>query len=129
MDPGPEREKYFKDEASDILKEWRKDRANMSSFWREFFGEGLIDTGTKFLADVAKGAGFGTVGAAAAGATTIGALTAGIVSGGAGLAIGVASHIAKSARRITKRGRESHFRYLTMMEKAGVVFRSDLNRF
>jgi hypothetical protein len=120
------REKYFKQAAMDIVNNWQHDRANMSSFWREFFGEGLIDTGAKFLGDAVKGANIGTT-ASLTGMIGASALTAGLVSAGAGLVIGVAAHTAKSATHVRKRAVESPYRYLTTIEKAGVVFRRNVN--
>ena len=60
-------------------------------------------------------------------ANPAGAVTAGLVSGGAGLVIGVAAHAAKSVTHIRKRAAESPYRYLTTIEKAGVIFRRNLN--
>lgn len=48
MDPGPGLLEYFKDKAADVLSEWRAGRANMSHFWRGFFGEGLAEPASEF---------------------------------------------------------------------------------
>jgi hypothetical protein len=49
MDRGPRRDEFFKDEVAGILKKWERDRANMSNYWKAFFGKGLVDAGAKFL--------------------------------------------------------------------------------
>jgi hypothetical protein len=138
MDPGPDRDTYFQDIASKALRHWRSDRKSMHSYWRKFFGEGLVDTSEKFVetvaekltggaaeaaAGVAAGAGAGAVAVAGGGAALA---TAAIASAGVGLAVGVVFHGVKSYFRMRTAERDSPYRYLTLMEKAGVVFRSDL---
>jgi hypothetical protein len=130
MDPGAEREQFFLDEVARILKEWERDRANMANFWSAFFGKGLIDTAAKFAekaGDKVVGALVGGgIGAAAAGATTFASFaTASLISGGAGLVIGLAVHAGTSAAQARTRARDSHYRYLSILEQRGVVFRTD----
>jgi hypothetical protein len=152
MDAGPEREGYFNDAASKVLQEWRSDRSNLSNYWRTFFGQGKIDGSQKFVEKVAdkltsgteKAAG-GLVGAAAsaggggiagaaagggtaamAGAGAAAMATAAVASAGVGLAIGVVFHAVRSYSRMRENEENSPYRFLTLMEEAGVVFRSDL---
>jgi hypothetical protein len=130
MDPGPRRDERFKDEVSSVLKEWDNDRANMSSTWREFFGKGLADAVSKFLEKVtdkiftgaASGASAGLLGAQ----TGSGLASATFIGAGTGLAIGLIVHTGKSIATVRERGRESPYRYLTLMKEAGAVFRSDI---
>lgn len=137
MDPGRERETYFRDVASKVLQGWRSDRSNMSAYWRKFFGEGLRDTSQKFVEKVAetltsggeKAAGGGAAGATAAvvgGGGAAAMATAAVAGAGVGLAIGVVFHGVKSYFRMRSAEQDSPYRYLTLMEQAGVVFRSDL---
>jgi hypothetical protein len=134
MDPGVGREGFFRDEVVSILKEWDRDRANMANFWRTFFGKGLVDAGAKFLEKagdktVSGILGGGVIGAWAGGTTVASLATASMIGGGAGLVIGLAVHAGTSFTEVSKRERESHYRYLSIMQKAGVVFRSDVTGF
>ncbi len=137
MDPGQERQQYFRDKTADVLKAWQSDRSNMSHYWRVFFGEGVADPEVKFLDIVAEklvaggekaaaGGAAGATGAAAVGATASGAFLAGLYGAGVGLGIGILVHAGKSYFKMRRQESESAYRYLTLMEKAGVVFRSDL---
>jgi hypothetical protein len=128
MDPGKERTKQFRDEVNKILKAWAGDRANMDNYWRSFFGFGLLDTSGKFLEKVI-GKAVETAPAAATAAT--GALAGLALSGpvlasGAGLGIGLFTHAAKTYADLRRKDRESPYRYLTIIENAGVVIRTDL---
>lgn len=137
-DNGRDREQYFHDVAARTLKGWRADRSNMSAYWRKFFGEGMIDTSKTFLEKVAGalvagsekaatgGAAAGATAATAAGASGISMATAAIAGAGVGLAIGVVFHGAKSYFRMVSDEQNSPYRYLALMEQAGVVFRGDI---
>jgi hypothetical protein len=132
MDPGPDRKKAFEDEVATIFKEWNSDRANMASFWRTFFGKGLVDVGAKSSEKAGDKIAEGLLGAAAAsaGGVTIASIAGpSLVSAGAGLVIGLAVHAGKSFKKTKDQQRESHYRYLSIMEDAGVVFRSDIAGF
>lgn len=135
MDAGPQRDEAFRDAASKVLDQWQADSRNMRGFVRVLFGGGnLSKLTTNFAAKVAEkmfsGATAGAV--TAAGGTTAG-MTAGSASGsvlagtiigaGAGLAVGLVAHAAGSAWAVSRRTRP--YRFLTMLEKEGVVFRSD----
>jgi hypothetical protein len=130
MDPGRERQDFLDATSERIIGEWRADRANMSTFWRKFFGKDLVDTTAKFVEAVADKllvgslAGPAAVGLAAnASATQMAA--AGLIGGGAGLVIGLVVHVGKSAVTAIEDARSSRYRYLSMMEEAGVIFRTD----
>ena len=131
MDPGRERDEYFKDEVSGILNEWRRDRANMANYWRTFFGADLLDSGGSFLEKVAEKAlsppeRFSGSSLTKKATGLVGGLAVGnLVSAGAGLAVALLVNAGESYITVRKRARTSHYRYLSMMEKAGVVFRTD----
>jgi hypothetical protein len=136
MDPGAEREKHFRDVASKVLNDWGSDRSNLASYWRQFFGKGLADTSKKFVEKVAenltsgveKAATGGLAGAAAAaiGGGAAPAIMTVVAGAGVGLAIGVIYHGVDSYFRMAGAEEDSPYRYLTLLEQAGVVFRSDL---
>jgi hypothetical protein len=128
MDPGKERTEQFTDETAKILEAWRKDRANLDNFWRRFFGLGLLDPGGKFLEKVIGKAAEATPGVAGAatGALAGLALQGPLLASGAGLGIGLFTHAAKTYADLRTKDRESPYRYLTLMESAGLVIRTDL---
>jgi hypothetical protein len=130
MDPGKKREEQFKDAVNKVIGEWRKDKANMTNFWKKFFGAGLVEEGGKSLqkfVDLAAKAVPPT-------ATTIGtSALAGlvlhqplIVASAIGFGIGLLSHGAKTYTKVIDTGEQSSYRYLGIMESAGVIFRTDL---
>jgi hypothetical protein len=49
-----------------------------------------------------------------------------VVASGIGLGIGLMTHAAKTYSAVTNRDRNGPYRYLTVMESAGVVLRTDL---
>jgi hypothetical protein len=130
MDPGRERQDFLDATSERVIREWRADRANMSTFWRKFFGKDLVDTTAKFIEAVADKllvgslAGPAAVGLAANASATQMA-TAGLIGGGAGLVIGLVVHVGKSTVTAIEDARSSRYRYLSMMEEAGVIFRTD----
>ncbi len=138
-DPGrPEQLRDFQDIAADLLAKWRDDRRNMSHYWAVFFGEGIAEPGERFLDKAAEtllaggekaavGGGAAAAGhAAAAGAAASGTIAASLIGAGAGLAIGLLVHAGKAYYRMVGEEKHSPYRYLTLMEDAGVIFRSDL---
>jgi hypothetical protein len=128
MDPGKERTEQFRDETAKILKAWTDDRANLDNFWKRFFGLGLLDPGGKFLEKVIGKAAEATPGVAdaATGALAGLALQGPLLASGAGIGIGLFTHAAKTYVDLRTKARESPYRYLTLMESAGVVIRTDL---
>jgi hypothetical protein len=129
MDPGEDRQQELEDETRKILNDWKADRNNMSNFWKKFFGFGVVEKGGTFFekviskaAEAMPTAGTGTVGAFA-GLALHGPL---LLAAGAGLGIGLVTHGAKTYADVRKTERDSPYRYLTLMEEAGVVIRADL---
>jgi hypothetical protein len=109
----------------------------MSHYWRVFFGEGITEPGEKFLEKAAEtlleggekaavGAATGAATHAVAGAAAGGMMVSSLIGAGAGLAIGILVHAGKAYYRMVREEKESPYRYLTLMESAGVVFGSDL---
>jgi hypothetical protein len=84
MDPGAEREKYFRDVASKVLNDWGSDRSNLASYWGQFFGKGLADTSKKFVEKVAENLTSGVEKAATGG---LAGAAAAAIGGGAAPAI------------------------------------------
>jgi hypothetical protein len=128
MDPGPESEEYFEDTVSDVIKQWHRDRSNMARFWRHFFEEGLIDPSADFLTNVAEKTveASQTAAVSAVPVLTLAHLAPAELVAGAGLSVAMLVHAGKSYLRMHKREHERNYRYLTIMDKAGVVFRSDV---
>jgi hypothetical protein len=84
--------------------------------------EKLLEGGEK----AGAGALAGGLGSAATGATAAGLLLGSLTGAGAGLALGILVHTGKSYFRMRTEEQQSAYRYLTLLERAGVVFRSDL---
>jgi len=137
MDQGEHREEAMKAAVADLLAAWRRERANMSSFWRRFFGEGLLDTAIEFLRDMftrrtaaatAACSAAGAVASGGAAAASIGVVaSATVVGAGAGLAVGLVAHAATTAFRAKQAESESAYRYLTALEKGHVTFVTDFH--
>jgi hypothetical protein len=128
MDPGRKRTEQFRDETTKILKAWEDDRINMDNYWKKFFSLGLMEPGGKFLEKVIGKAAEATPAAvpAATGALAGLALHAPLLCSGAGLGIGLFTHAAKTYVDLRSQDHKSPYRYLTLLEGAGVVFRTDL---
>ena len=131
MDPGPERTKQFKDETDKILKAWKADRANMSAFWKKFFGVGLLEAEGKALEKplekiISKALEAApTAATATTGALAGLALQGPLLASGAGVGIALVTHAAKTYAEIANRDANSPYRYLTLVEEAGVLIRAE----
>jgi hypothetical protein len=138
MDGNKEREQAFQDEANKVMKKWQSDKNNLSGFARTFFCMDSTKLATDFANKVADktltGLAAGTLTkatatAAAASSTSagwLGSLAAGgIVGAGAGLIIGLIAHTGKTLHGQIQREKNSPYRFLTTLEDAGVVFRSE----
>jgi len=106
----------LRDAANDILKNWERDKANLSHFARGLFGEGFFDPEQKALEKLADVA-FGPESAGAAAGGMAGHSLLGVA---AGLAIGVVFRVGRSFVAVKQRERTSPFRYLTALQKDGV---------
>lgn len=129
MDPGKERTEQFRDETAKILKAWADDRINLDNYWKKFFSLGLMEPGGKFFEKIIGKAAEAMPAAATA---TTGALAGLVLYGpllasGAGVGIGLFTHAAKSYADLRRQDHESPYRYLTLLEGAGVVIRADLH--
>lgn len=118
MDDGPGRKQRLRNEVADILNEWERDRANMSPFFRRFFGMGLLDPSAKFADRVATGLSNAAVAGSAGMSTTT------MLGAQYGLGIGVITHAAKSAADTVSAKRNNPYALLSTMAREGVVFRS-----
>lgn len=117
MDPRARRQAVA-DAVSLILRQWKEDRRNLAPFWQRFFGVGLLDKGASFAEKMLAGLVNAAPGASAgAGAGAV------LVDAGAGLGVGLVTHVAKSIVEVRRERRESPVRYLTAMQRQGVVFR------
>lgn len=132
MDPGKEREDAFKQAASDVMQKWDNDRNNLSGFVREFFSADAANLTTSFASKVADktltgmAIGTATTTAAVGGAGWLGSLAAGgIIGAGAGLIIGLIAHTGKTYYKRVQIQRNSPYRFLTTLEKEGVVLQSE----
>lgn len=131
IDPGKLRDEAFKDEINSVILAWESDRASMSQFWRNFFGADLADEGVSFAGTVAGHAAEGaitskpTLAMGASGLLIDPTLSAGLIGAGAGLAVSLVSHTAKTAAKRLSDAKNSNFRFLTEMDQAGVSFLSD----
>jgi hypothetical protein len=113
----------LQDSAQEALKKWKQNRANLSALGKEILGiEGVKEIG-KLVQELAKKAATPEV----AGSTASGAIVGGLQSGtllgaAAGFAVGVVVHAISSWDKVRQREATSPYRYLTMLEKAGVAF-------
>jgi hypothetical protein len=107
---------------NDALNRWRNDQVNMSQFSRELFSvEGLKAT-ADFMKKVSERM-LESTSTPISGAIVGGLTTGTLLGAAAGLAIGVIiSHGLSSLQRVRERAKNSPFRYLTQIEKSGVVF-------
>jgi hypothetical protein len=123
MDEGPQMDEAFKDATNDVIKAWKDDRKSFKGFAKTFFGVDSVRIATDFARTVAgktieavekKGGWFGSM------------LTGGLVGGGPGLVIGLLAHSGLTYYRIDQREKNSPYRFLTTLEKHGVLFRSEV---
>ena len=105
------------------LRSWSQDRANLSALAKEMLGiEGVKEVG-KVVQDLAKKAATPEIGGSTASGAIVGGLHSGMLLGAvAGFAVGLVVHTLSSWHKIREREKESPYRYLTMLEKAGVAF-------
>jgi hypothetical protein len=107
----------LQEQAQNALDGWREDRMNMSTISKQIFGietvEGTANVAEKVVEKINSHAVAGGVTAA---------LAASLLGVAPGVAIGVVTHVITSVMKVRRRHEMSPFRYLTMLEKAGVVF-------
>lgn len=136
MDEGEKREEAFKTVADKVMENWKKDQRNLSNFGREFFGEDAAKLATGFAKTIAEktftGGVAGTATAGVAGTVAagwFGSLAAGgIIGAGSGLVVGLIAHAGTSYYKMVKREKNSPYRFLTTLEKAGIVYRLEPNK-
>jgi hypothetical protein len=123
----PHLEIRLNDLTNDMFKRWKADQANLSSYARELFGVGVLAAPEKLVAKLVEAAvtpytGVGTALGGTAGAH-LGNLTLGLTTGAAaGFAIAVVFRAVETWGKVKKLQKDSPFRYLTTLERNGVVF-------
>lgn len=117
------RERRLKEAVRAALEEWKNDRPNFRGALRRFFGAELAAAGVELAkgsldkaADVSEKAG------EAGSAITAGVVTSHFLGPIGGFAIAVVVHGVSSALGELAKTRKSPYRYLSLAEKAGVVF-------
>jgi hypothetical protein len=127
MHSEPDLETRLNDLTNDIFKRWLKDQKHLSHYARELFGDGVLAAPEKLIAKLAEAAatpftGAGTAVGVAAGAH-LGNLTLGLATGAAaGFAVAVVFRAVETWGRIKKQQKDSPLRYLTTLQRSGVVF-------
>lgn len=115
------REQYLNDVVSDVFRKWESDKANLSGYVREIFGEGMLSQSGRLLEKLAEKV--FTPAIAGASTAVIGGLTTGALIGAtAGFAVGLVTYSGDAWLKARRRERESPYRYLTMIERDGVSF-------
>ena len=129
----PHLESRLNDLVNDIVKRWQADQANLSSYARALFGEGVLAEPAKLIKKLAESAatpiGAESASVAAAGSAVavagahVGNLTIGLAAGAAaGFAVAVVFRAIGTWGKIKTREKQSPFRYLTTLARNGVVF-------
>ncbi|HWK89579.1 MAG TPA: hypothetical protein VNP72_06270 [Longimicrobium sp.] len=137
MDHGKDRDVAFKDAAAKVFEQWRADRLNMSGYGRALFsGKDATNLAANFFSKVADK----TIAGSASGATATAVVnagtaasgwwgslvTGGIVGAAAGLVIGLVAHMGITYAAMRQREKTSPYRFLTTLQEAGVLFRSEV---
>ncbi|MBN8992418.1 MAG: hypothetical protein J0H42_29620 [Rhizobiales bacterium] len=110
-------EQRLKEKVGTVISEWKKSKSTAGSFAKEIFVGGE-KPGGDFLKKLAEQAAGPTV----AGATVGGLTTGAILGAAAGLAVALVIHASSSIQSVIKKEQDSPYRFLTMLEKSGVVF-------
>ena len=108
---------YLLDTTSDIIQKWKNDRANLSNFWKQFFGLDLAKNADKFSQQLNS---ILTAGALAGGAAAV--TETKLIAAGVGFGIGILNYAARSWYSLSETEKKSPYRFLTMCEKQGIVF-------
>jgi len=107
---------YVNDRVSDILKEWRRNKGGAGSFMRRLFpevGESFADTAKNVIEKLADPAAGGLTGLVAGGS---------LLSAAAGFAVGVVTQAIKAGAATILDRRTSPYRYLSLVERAGLGY-------
>jgi hypothetical protein len=87
------------DAVNSLFSQWERDRANLSSFVRELFGEGSLSEPAKLVGKVAEKA----AGESVAGALVGGVTTHSLLGAGAGCAVGLMFHAIRSYQNVRRK--------------------------
>jgi hypothetical protein len=113
----------LEDTAQTALKRWKHNRANLSSLLKEMVGaDGTKEVGDILQDLVTKVTTPETAGSALAVGAHVGLKSGFSLGALAGVGIGVVVHTLASLQRVKQRAKRSPYRYLTMLERAGVAF-------
>lgn len=127
MYEGEKREDAFREHAMSILAAWRSDAANMANYTKRLLGINLIDPGKDAMTKLIEGAfTVATPSVAGSEAATHASHHGPVVQLAAGVAVGLLAHGVKTYVEMRNDARNSPYRYLTAMRKAGVVFRREI---
>jgi hypothetical protein len=111
----------LKDAVNDALHAWKSDRMNMSKVSKEMFGSELLKPTEGFIKNLAEKfapPAIGAVGGALSGAGESSVL----VGAAGGFIVALLFHGLTSLSKAVQSARQSPYRYLTKIEKAGVAF-------
>lgn len=109
-----EREQAFRDRASDIIKAWQKDKANLLNYSRALFAVDALGGGAGKFLDVMKDK-LIPMGAAAGPVVSV-------LDATSGIAIALLTHVGVSYAKVKKQESESPWRYMTLAEDHGATF-------
>ena len=104
----------------DALHAWQQNKLNMSNVSKELFGKDLLKPTEGFIKSLVEKFAPPLIGAAVGGAD--GGAKGILVGAAGGFIVALLMHSATSWSKVSERERNSPFRYLTQIEKAGVAF-------
>jgi hypothetical protein len=111
----------LKGAVDDALRAWQSDRVNMSKVSKEIFGRDLLKPTEGFVKGLVEKfvpPAIGAIGGAVSGAGTTGLL----IGAAGGFVVALLLHGVTSWSKVHESVRQSPYRYLTKIEKAGVAF-------
>jgi hypothetical protein len=114
---------------NDIFHQWQSEQANLSSYARRLFGEGVLTEPEKLVQKIVENAVrpenlvASAAGAAVVGGAHLGSLTLAPATGAAaGFVVAVVFRALRTWGETMRTARESPFRYLTTLQNEGVTF-------
>lgn len=118
-------EQYLNDRLNNVFREWQSDQANLSSYARRMFGEGVLAEPAKLAQKLVESA-LKPESAGLAGATAtagyLGGFTVAATVAAAGFVVAVVFRAVEEWGETKRVARESPFRYLTALQRHGVSF-------
>jgi hypothetical protein len=112
----------LEEQVQEVLRRWKADRLNMSSVSKEIFGtQGLENVGD-FMKKLAEKVMSPEIWGGTLSGTIAKLSVDPFLGAAAGFGVGVVIHVVSAVKRARTREKESLFRYLTILEDAGVAF-------